>query len=99
MKMKRLFVYLVLGLALSLLLSACGDMSDRGNVASSPWPDVTEPAMPIPTIPVSPSAMPDMDTNPDTGAGSSFDPGVNHDSSNAGTDTVPSSPKPTDTDR
>ena len=97
--MKRLFVYLVLGLALSLLLCACGDMSERGNVASSPWPDVTEPAMPIPSIPVTPSAMPDMDTDPDSGAGSSFDTGVNRDSSSAGTEPVPGSPKPTDTDR
>lgn len=97
--MKRSFVYLVLALVLSLLLSACGDMSDRGNIASSPWPDVTEPVMPIPSIPVSPSAMPDMDNDSDTGTGNTFDSGMDRESGSAGAGTASSSPRPTDTDR
>ena len=97
--MKRSFVYLVLALALSLLLSACGDMSDHGNIASSPWPDVTEPVMPIPSIPVSPSAVPDMDNGSDNETGNSFDPGMDRDSGSAGTNTASSSPRPADTDR
>ncbi len=97
--MKRSFVYLVLALALSLLLSACADMSDRGNIASSPWPDVTEPVMPIPSIPVSPSAMPDMDNDPDTETGNSSDTGMDRDSGSAGAGAVSSSPRPADTGR
>ena len=82
--MKRSFVYLILALALSLLLSACGDMSDRGNIAVSPWPDVTEPVMPIPSIPVSPSVTSGMDDDMGTGTGNSFDRGLDSDTGSAG---------------
>ena len=57
--MKRSFVYLALALILSLLLCACGDMTNRGNVTASPWPDVTEPALPLPSASVVPTVTPD----------------------------------------
>lgn len=97
--MKRSFVYLILALALSLLLSACGDMSDRGNIAVSPWPDVTEPVMPIPSIPVSPSVTSGMDDDMGTGTGNSFDRGLDSNAGSAGAGAGTSSPKPTDTAR
>jgi len=96
--MKRSFVYLVLALMLSLLLSACGDMTDSGRVASSPWPDVTAPTMPVPSM--QPSAVPTSDTgmandnDMGTGLGNSYDSGTG-----GSTVTVTSSPAPTDTDR
>jgi len=96
--MKRSFVYLVLALMLSLLLSACGNMTDRGSVASSPWPDVTAPIMPVPTT--QPSATPTSDTgmandnDMGTGLGNSYESGTG-----GNTVTGTSSPAPTDTDR
>ncbi len=59
--MKRSFVYLILALALSVLLCGCGSMTDDGNVAASPWPDVTTPI--LPTQSPAPSATPVPGTN------------------------------------
>ena len=102
--MKRSFAYLVLALLLSLLLSACGDTTGRGNVTASPWPEVTAPAMPTPTADFSITPV------PDAGMGNNMtdnDTGMNNDT---GTfeNTVPGSgtngmttsmPAPTDTSR
>ena len=97
--MKRSFVYLVLALMLSLLLSACGDMSDRGNVASSPWPDVTNPVLPVPTTQVTATPNPTFEagSSTGTGAGGSFESGTGAGSGMTGS--AASSPKPTETDR
>ena len=57
--MKRSFVYLILALALSLLLCACGNMSDDGRAVSSHWPDVTTPVIPSPSANVTGTATPD----------------------------------------
>jgi len=93
--MKRSFVYLVLALMLSLLLSACGGMTDPGNVASSPWPDTTATFPPMPTAMVSASPLPDLQTGADTDTGTenSMDKGT------GSTVTGTSSPRPDDTDR
>ena len=95
--MKRSFVYLVLALMLSLLLSACGDMSDRGNVASSPWPDVTNPVLPVPTAQITATPNPTFEAGSGTGSGSggSFESGTG----SGMTGSVTSSPRPTETDR
>lgn len=68
--MKRSFVYLILALALSFLLCGCGSMTEDGNVASSPWPDVTTPIIPSPSANVSASPMPGMNetATPDVGS-------------------------------
>ena len=95
--MKRSFVYLVLALMLSLLLSACGDMSDRGNVASSPWPDVTNPVLPVPTTQVTATPNPTFEAGSGTssGAGGNFESGAGSGMTGSAT----SSPMPTETDR
>ena len=97
--MKRSFVYLVLALMLSLLLSACGDMSDRGSVASSPWPDVTNPVLPVPTTQITATPNPTFEAGSSTGTGSggSFESGAGTGSGMTGSAT--SSPMPTETDR
>ena len=61
--MKKLFVYLALTLALSLLLCGCGSTPDSGNVAASPWPEVTEPVLPMPSAAVSPTPNADRIQN------------------------------------
>jgi hypothetical protein len=89
--MKRSFVYLVLALALSLLLCACGNMTERGIVTASPWPDVTDPVLPTPDPAVMASPIPELDGNDTSGADSNVGTGVPDMSTN--------SPSPTDTTR
>lgn len=57
--MKKTFAYFSLALALSLLLSGCGDMTDHGNVGVSPIPAVTEPVLPMPSLEPEISPTPD----------------------------------------
>ena len=64
--MRKPFVYLALALARSLLLCGCGAASDTGNVTTSPWPDVTEPVLPMPSAMVSATPMPDRITDSGT---------------------------------
>ncbi len=72
--MRKPFVYLALALALSLLLCGCGATSDTGNVTASPWPDVTEPVLPMPSAMVSATPMPDKisDSGTETPDGSAM---------------------------
>ena len=102
--MKRPFAYLVLALLLSLLLSACGDTTGRGNVTASPWPEVTTPVMPTPTADFSIMPVPDAGTGNDVTENNA---GMNNDTGTFG-NTVPgngtnsmttSTPVPTDTSR
>ena len=104
--MKRTFVYLVLVLTLSLLLCACGDTTDHGNVSTSPWPDVNETLFPVPSILPSISPSPevgiendadraDNDRNPDTRPDQTAAPENTADIGNAAT----SSPSPGETGR
>lgn len=90
--MKRSFVYLVLTLILSTLLCGCGNMSDRGTVTASPWPEVTDPVLPLPSAAVSPSMMPDDGVGTGT-AGRNGDNPVGTMTPGAGV----SSPKPAET--
>lgn len=104
MEMKRSFAYLVLALLLSLLLSACGDTTGRGNVTASPWPEVTTPIMPTPTADFSLTPVPDAGMGNDM---TDNDTGMNNDTVTFG-NTMPgnstnsmtaSTPVPTDTGR
>ena len=45
-----------------LLLCACGNMDGSGNVTTSPAPDLSTPALPMPSIDVSASPLPDTQT-------------------------------------
>lgn len=63
--MKKSFAYFSLALALSLLLSGCGDMTDHGNVGVSPMPAVTEPVLPMPSL--EPEISPTPDSFADNG--------------------------------
>lgn len=97
--MKRFFAYLVFALTLSLVLSACGDAMERGNVTASPWPEVTAPATPYPTAVISASPLPDLSMErdtPDQDFGTDDEKGpADHTGTAAGT----SSPIPTDSTR
>ena len=85
--MKKPFVYLALVLALSLLLCGCGSTRDDGIVTASPWPEVTEPVLPMPSALVSATPMPDRIS--DSGADTPVGTAVPEMSS--------ASPRPTDT--
>jgi hypothetical protein len=65
MEMKRLFAYLIAALMLSLLLCGCGGTMDDGNVAASPWPDMTHQVTPAPTAALSP--LPDLNMENNAG--------------------------------
>ena len=102
--MKRSFAYLVLVLLLSLLLSACGDTSGRGNVTASPWPDVTTPIMPTPTADFSLTPVPDAGMGndmTDNGTGMNNDTGTSGNTmpGNGTNSMTTSTPVPTDTSR
>ena len=95
--MKRSFAYLVLALILSLLLCACGDTMEHGNITASPWPDVTTPVLPTPTAMISPSPIPDFNVGqenaePDTSIGTGNE-------ENTENNMVTNSPIPTDESR
>lgn len=102
--MKRSFAYLVLALLLSLLLSACGDTTGRGNVTASPWPEVTTPIMPTPTADFSLTPVPDAGMGSDM---SGNDTGLNNDTGTFGSsmpdngtnNMATSTPVPTDASR
>ena len=87
--MKRPFVYLALLMALSMLLCGCGTTSDTGNVTASPWPEVTDPVLPMPSAMV--SATPTPASISDSGADTPVGSAVPEMSS--------ASPRPTDTTR
>ena len=102
--MKRSFAYLVLALILSLLLSACGDTTGRGNVTASPWPDVTTPIMPTPTADFSLTPVPDAgfeNDMTDNGTGMNNDTGTSGNTmpENGTNSMTTSTPVPTDTSR
>ncbi len=98
--MKKIFAYLIAALILSLLLCGCSGTMDDGNVASSPWPDMTHQVTPAPTAALSPLPDLNMDQNTaDTGSGT--ENGMNTTAPDMST-TAPGltgSPRPTDTDR
>lgn len=66
--MKRSYVFLLLVLALSLLLAACGSVSD-GTVGVSPAPIMATPALPVESAEVSMAPVPGETAKPraDTG--------------------------------
>lgn len=102
--MKRSFAYLVLALLMSLLLCACGDMTGRGNVTASPWPDVTSPVMPTPVMPT-PTADFGVSPVPDLGSENGMtdnDTAISNDNRTVNNGTAgmsTSSPIPTDENR
>ncbi len=97
--MKRAFAYLVFAVILSLVLCACGDTMEHGNITASPWPDVTTPIMPTPSAIISATPMPDFS------AGQGIDePGFSPDvgtgmTENTDTATSTNTPAPTDESR
>ena len=104
--MKRTFAYLIFALLMGLLLCGCGGTTEQGNVASSPWPEMTVPVTPVPTAAISP--LPDLDMGNDTaGSGDGTGTGTGNAAPDmgAGTPRMTSSPEwntspsPTDTGR
>ncbi len=87
--MKKSFVYLAIVLAMSLLLCGCGTTSDTGNVNTSPWPEVTDPVLPMPSAMVSATPMPDRIS----------DSGMNTPVSSAVPELSSASPSPANTNR
>ena len=81
--MKKSFAYFSLALALSFLLSGCGDMTDHGNVGVSPIPAVTEPVLPMPSL------EPEISPTPDSFAesGTQQEDGARDDNARTGTAT------------
>ena len=74
--MRKTYVYLLITLMLSLLLSGCADSTDNGMVTASPWPAVTEPVLPVPTAIITASPVPDLnrdDRNTGTNAEDDFE--------------------------
>ena len=63
--MKRSYVSLLLVLALSLLLAACGSVSD-GTVGVSPAPIMATPALPVESAEVSMAPVPGDTAKPRT---------------------------------
>ncbi len=73
--MKRTITVIVLTLMLSLLLNGCAEMADRGNVGTSPAPEVTSPTQILPSPDV--SAMPFSDGQNGSGNQGNIGSGTN----------------------
>lgn len=84
--MKKSFAFFSLALALSFLLSGCGDMTDHGNVGVSPIPAVTEPVLPMPSL------EPEISPTPDSFAesGTQREDGARDDNARTGADSTDS---------
>ena len=100
--MKRLFAYLILAMIMGLLLCGCGRTTDQGNVGTSPWPEMTVPATPVPTAALSP--LPDLNmekgANGTGSAASTAAPDMNTSTpSMTSSPEISGSPKPTDTSK
>jgi hypothetical protein len=99
MEMRKTYVYLLIALMLSLLLSGCADSTDNGMVTASPWPAVTEPVLPVPTAIITATPVPDMnrdDRNTGTNAEDDFE---NNMLSPERNDLETATPSPTDNNR
>jgi hypothetical protein len=99
MEMRKTYVYLLIALMLSLLLSGCADSTDNGMVTASPWPAVTEPVLPVPTAIITASPVPDLnrdDRNTGTNAEDDFE---NNMLSPERNDLETATPSPTDNNR
>ena len=99
MEMRKTYVYLLIALMLSLLLSGCADSTDNGMVTASPRPAVTEPVLPVPTAIITASPVPDMnrdDRNRGTNAEDDFE---NNMLSPERNDLETATPSPTDNNR
>ena len=98
--MRKTYVYLLIALMLSLLLSGCADSTDNGMVTASPRPAVTEPVLPVPTaIITTASPVPDMnrdDMNTGTNTEDDFE---NNMLSPERNDLETATPSPTDNNR
>jgi hypothetical protein len=99
MEMRKTYVYLLIALMLSLLLSGCADSTDNGMVTASPWPAVTEPVLPVPTAIITASPVPDMnrdDRDTGTNAEDDFENNMLNPERN---DLETATPSPTDNNR
>jgi len=101
--MRKSYVYLIIALMLSLLLSGCADSTGNGLVTNSPRPAVTEPVIPVPTAMVTAAPSPNVTMNHDM-ADNDMDRSPNEAGASGTTgtgagNTSTSSPAPTDAAR
>ena len=103
MEMRKTYVYLIIALMLSLLLTGCADSTENGVVSNSPRPAVTEPVIPMPTAMVTAAPTPNVTMDHDmAGAGTEKSPSDTGSTGTTGTGTgnmSTSSPAPTDNSR